>query len=318
MSRVHDALRRSEGTSPDLPASVEASAPAAVPMPITPNGVPTVVLPEWEEVLSKVQEVPFTPDTDAHLVDPNNPQAAPGEEFRTLRTRLNHLQTLSPIRTLVVTSASPAEGKSFAAINLAIAQAQLDGVRTILCDFDFRRPAVHSRLRLSREPGITDYLQGRAELHECIYKIKGMNLWVMPAGQSVINPLELLNLRECRNLIELLPKYFQWAILDTPPILYAADASLLSTITHGSVLVVRLGHTTIDTVTRAMQSLCTNNVIGTIVNGARQGELYSKYRYYRYYYEPRADGSAGPGGAPDLTPSFIALPGVAQPPIDPK
>jgi Mrp family chromosome partitioning ATPase len=78
-------------------------------------------------------------------------------------------------------------------------------------------------------------------------------------------------------------------VLDTPPILYAADASLMSTICHGSVLVVRLGHTTIDTVTRAMQSLCTNNVVGTIVNGARQGELYSRYRYYRYYYEPRKD-----------------------------
>lgn len=251
------------------------------------------------KVLADAKKVPFRPDRDAHLIDPDNPQVAPGEEFRTLRTRLNHLQTLSPIRSLVVTSASPAEGKSFAAINLALSQAQLDGQSTVLCDFDFRRPTVHTRLGLSRTPGLTDYLLGQAPLQDVIYKIDGLNLHVIPAGQSVINPLELLNLRECRNLLELLPKYFNWVVVDSPPILYAADASLLSTICHGSVLVVRLGHTTIDTVTRAMQSLCTNNVVGTIVNGARQGELYSRYRYYRYYYEPRKEGEGEP--APEET-----------------
>jgi protein-tyrosine kinase len=77
---------------------------------------------------------------------------------------------------------------------------------------------------------------------------------------------------------------FNGVILDSPPLLFAADANLLSTLCSGTVLVVRIGTTTIDSVTRAMQSLCENNVLGIIVNGARRGELYSKYTYYHSYY----------------------------------
>ena len=79
-------------------------------------------------------------------------------------------------------------------------------------------------------------------------------------------------------------------ILDTPPLLFAADANLLATLCHGTLLVVRIGATTIDSVTRAMQSLCENNVLGIVVNGARRGELYSKYTYYHsYYYKSEAE-----------------------------
>ena len=100
----------------------------------------------------------------------------------------------------------------------------------------------------------------------------------------MLNPLELLNLREMKGLLEELPKLFNWVFIDSPPLLFAADANLLSTMCDGTVLVVRIGTTTIDSVTRAMQSLCENNVLGIVVNGARRGELYSKYTYYHSYY----------------------------------
>jgi Mrp family chromosome partitioning ATPase len=90
-------------------------------------------------------------------------------------------------------------------------------------------------------------------------------------------------------LLDRLPTLFNWVILDSPPLLFAADANLLSTMCHGTLLVVRIGHTTIDSVTRAMQSLCNNNVLGIVVNGARRGELYSKYTYYHSYYTPKDD-----------------------------
>ena len=118
----------------------------------------------------------------------------------------------------------------------------------------------------------------------------------MPAGEAVINPLELLNLRDVKLLIDRLPTLFDWIILDSPPLLFAADASLLSTLCHGTLLVVRIGHTTIDSVTRAMQSLCNNNVLGIVVNGARRGELYSKYTYYHSYYTPKEAGEVEEGG----------------------
>jgi len=281
MSRVHDALRRAEqaGTfvptgSPAPAADKSATATATVEPQYTPA----------KGLLEMVQTIPFDPSRDALIIDPKHPHNAPSEEFRTLRTRLNHMQSLQPIHTAVVTSPSPAEGKSFAAVNLALAEAQLAGNFTLLCDFDFRRPIVHQLFQTDRGPGITDYLQGKCQLHEAMRRIGETNLFIMPAGEAVINPLELLNLKEVKELLDRLPSLFNWIILDSPPLLFAADANLLSTLCHGTILVVRIGATTIDSVTRAMQSLCQNNVLGIVVNGARRGELYSKYTYYHSYF----------------------------------
>jgi protein-tyrosine kinase len=281
MSRVHEALRRAEqsGVLP-APSSMRSAGPAASAAIADP-------VSEYDDLLSKVEEVPFRTATDSLLIDFARPHEAPMEEFRTLRTRLNHMKSLQPIHSIVITSPSPAEGKSLSAANLALAQAHLAGNATLLADFDFRRPIVHTMFGIDRSPGITDYLLGKVPLHKVIKRLAGTNLYIMPAGEAVINPLELLNLREVKVMVDRLPSLFNWIVLDSPPLLFAADASLLSTLCHGTLLVVRIGHTTIDSVTRAMQSLCNNNVLGIVVNGARRGELYSKYTYYHSYYTPK-------------------------------
>ncbi len=284
MSRVHDALRRAEqmGAPP-------AGSPVAAPTVPAGTTKPSSPVAAAQSFLNDVQEVAFTPAPEALLIDSSRPQDSPSEEFRSLRTRLNHLQTIQPIHTVVVTSPSPAEGKSFSAANLALAESHLVGNLTLLGDFDFRRPALHNLFQVERAPGATDYLLGQAPLAACMRKIAGTNLYVMPAGTAVKNPLELLNLREAKALLQELPKTFNWVILDSPPLLFSADANLLGTLADGTILVIRIGATTIDTVHRAMQSLCENNVLGVVVNGARAGELYSKYTYYysKYGYEEK-------------------------------
>ncbi|MBV6433757.1 MAG: hypothetical protein IANPNBLG_03976 [Bryobacteraceae bacterium] len=282
MSRVHDALRRAEQAGLLTPQPSNFTAPKSS---VTGRQVDVSL----RGILDQVKEIPFNPAPEVHLIDASRPHEAPMEEFRTLRTRLNHLQGLQPIHNIVITSPSPAEGKSFAAVNLAMAEAHLSNNLTLLADFDFRRPCVHNMFQIDRTPGITDYLLGKAKLPEVIRKVAGTNLYIMPAGEAVINPLELLNLAEVRSLLDNLPQLFNWVILDSPPLLFAADASLLSTLCHGTVLVVRIGSTTIDSITRAMASLCENNVLGIIVNGARRGELYSKYTYYHSYYYSKPD-----------------------------
>ncbi len=262
MSRVHDALRRAEQAgmlSPPAarPSAQDARAPVTTMLDAGPN---------LSGLLEQVEEVPFRAATDSLLIDITRPHEAPMEEFRTLRTRLNHMKSLQPIHSIVVTSPSPAEGKSLSAANLALAESHLAGNNTLLADFDFRRPIMHTMFGLDRSPGITDFLLGKAPLHKCIKKLAGTTLYIMPAGEAVINPLELLNLREVKLLMDRLPSLFNWIILDSPPLLFAADANLLSTLCHATLLVVRIGHTTIDSVTRAMQSLCNNNVLGIVVN----------------------------------------------------
>ena len=239
---------------------------------------------ELAGLLERIESIPYTPSPEASLIDSARPTEPPAEEFRSLRTRLNHLQTLQPIHSVVITSPSPAEGKSFTAANLALAQSHLEGNLTLLCDFDFRRPVVHNMFQMPRSPGATEYLQGKAQLHEIIRRVEGTNLYIMPAGEAVLNPLELLNLAEVKTLFDRLPSVFNWVILDSPPLLFAADANLMSTLAHGLLMVVRLGSTTIEVVTRAIGSLCQNNILGIVVNCAQKSELYSKYTYYHSYY----------------------------------
>jgi len=231
-------------------------------------------------LLDDVVEVPFAPAPESHLLDLLKSHETPAEEFRTLRTRLNHLQTLQPLHTVIVTSPSPAEGKTFTAVNLALAESHLAENYVLLADFDLRRPIIHNLFQTERSPGLSDYLTGQCAFSAALRKIGGMNLYFLPAGSPVKNPLELLNLKQAKNLFEELPQLFHWAIFDTPPLLFSADANLLATLADGTVLVVKIGTTTFDNVTRAIQSLCENNVLGIVANGARASELYSKYTYY--------------------------------------
>ena len=295
MSRVHDALRRAEqgvpyqdsGPTPPPAAVEEPQPPPRRPPELTPstlNGspgsLPPVRLNIHPGMLAEVKMLPFRPAPESHLLDLNNSHETPAEEFRTLRTRLNHLQTLQPLHTIVVTSPSPAEGKSFTAVNLALAQSHLAESSVLLADFDLRRPIMHNLFQIDRAPGLSDYLTGQCSFPQALRRLEGMNLYLLPAGSPVKNPLELLNMRQAKVLFEELPRSFNWAIFDTPPLLFSADANLLATLADGTILVVKIGSTTFDNVTRAMQSLCENNVLGIVANGARASELYSKYTYY--------------------------------------
>jgi protein-tyrosine kinase len=289
MSRIHEALRKAVQENSDLPkppaSKVEALSRAfddARPLGTAveePVAFTDLDLDGFGELIRNAREIAFDPPADALLIHPAKPREAPSEEFRTLRTRLNHLQTAHSLRTLVITSPSPAEGKSFTAANLAITQAQLVGKRVLLADFDFRRPNIHTAFQIDCSPGITDFLVGQATLGDIIQKVAGLNLYLMTAGSSVPNPLELLNLRECKNLIDQMRDHFDWVILDSPPLLFAADANLLASMCDGAILVVRIGATTFDAVSRAVPSLSENNILGVVVNGARRGELYNKYAY---------------------------------------
>src|SRR5579862_8653230 len=151
---------------------------------------------------------------------------APGEEFRTLRTRLEQFQAPRIIQTILLASPSPGDGKSYTAANLGLAEAQLADNPTLLCDFDLRNPILHKVFRVDRAPGISDYLLGKADLHETLRRIGGSNLFVMPAGDVAVSPLELLHLKEVRKMMGRLRTAFRRILLDSPALLVASDASL--------------------------------------------------------------------------------------------
>jgi len=219
-----------------------------------------------------VRTVPFRPSPDTVLLDPLRPLQTPSEEFGTLRTSLAHLKAGPGIRTILVTSSSPEEGKSFTAANLALAEAQLADNPTLLCDFDLRWPSLHRIFQIDRGPGLSDYLLGQAKLAEVIQRIGDSSLFVMTAGAPVLSPLELLHLGQTRRLLIDLSNLFRCVILDSPPLLSASDASLLATLVDGTLLVARLDVTRVDAMGHAIQSLGQNNVLGIIANGGREGQ----------------------------------------------
>src|ERR1041385_2768017 len=257
MSRVHEALRRAEAfreaggdhvAPPEsdplsLVVTVE-KGDSELEFPLESPGsghrsglagpVPKQLEVDWRNFLSRCKAVPFRPAPETHLIDVERPHDVPAEEFRSLRTRLNHLQSQQDLHSIVVTSASPAEGKSFTAVNLALAQAQLE-TPVLLADLDLRRPVVHNLFQCERTPGFSDFLLAEKPLEECIRKIERTNLYFLPAGSQVKNPLELLNMRHVKHTLEGFRKIFNWIILDTPPLLFSADANLLSTLTDGTL-----------------------------------------------------------------------------------
>jgi receptor protein-tyrosine kinase len=196
---------------------------------------------------------------------------APSEEFRTLRTRLEQLQATRAIQAVLLASPSRGDGKSFTAANLALAEAQLADNPTLLCDFDLRNPVQQRVFRINRSPGISDYLAGKAELHEAMRRIGNSNLFVMPAGEPVINPLELLHVKRVRRLMNSLRNAFRWILMDSPCLLGASDANLLAALADGTLLVTRMGATTPDSMIRAIGSLGQDNILGIIANGANAG-----------------------------------------------
>ncbi len=210
--------------------------------------------------LELVTSVPFGASSDVLLLDAS-------EEFRTLRTRLEQLQSTRTIQTVLVTSPSPGEGKSFTAANLALAEAQLADNSTLLCDFDLRNPILHSVFHFDRSPGISDYLSGKVDLQEALRRIGDSNLFVMPAGEVAINPLGLLHLKEVRRLMDRLRNTFRWILLDSPALLVASDANLLAALADGTLLVTRIGVTSADSMGRAIGSLGEDNILGIVANG---------------------------------------------------
>ena len=146
MSRVHDALRRAEQSPVSTLPEITRNVPEDAHQNVVSATTDAPVSADW---LAKCREIPFNPAQESHLVNFLRPSNAPTEEFRTLRTRLNHMKKLQPIHTLVVTSASPTEGKSFTAANLAMVEANLADNPTLLADFDLRRPVLHDLFQTS-------------------------------------------------------------------------------------------------------------------------------------------------------------------------
>jgi len=226
-----------------------------------------------------------------HL-DPNvnvfvNPESSAqgSEQFRTLRSRLYQMRSNQPLRTLLVTSSIPTEGKTFVTNNLAQAIIRQPDRRALIIDADLRRSRLHVPLGAPSSPGLTDYLRGTADITSIIQQGQEGNLCFIPGGDEVTNPSELIANGRMKMLLDRLAPIFDWIILDSPPCLLVADASILADLCDGVLLVARAGVTPAATAQRACQELRGRNVVGVVLNAMQDSHKYhSDYYYYGYGY----------------------------------
>lgn len=188
------------------------------------------------------------------LIVSDSPRSVRSEAFRQLRTNLQFVQVDGPLRSLVLTSSVPKEGKSTTACNLAIAMAQT-GVRVCLVEGDLRRPRIADYLGVESAVGMTDVLIGRVPLEDALQSWGGGMLEVLPSGPLPPNPSELLSSRGMGELMKSLEHRFDLVLVDAPPLLPVTDGAILSTLTDGAVLCVRARITRKDQLEQAVEAL---------------------------------------------------------------
>jgi polysaccharide biosynthesis transport protein len=226
----------------------------------------------------------------AELISHNMPQSQMSEAFRALRTSLLLSQADHPPQVILMTSALPREGKTTAAVNLAVTLAQL-GDKTLLVDADLRKPGINRALSLvdGKHAGLSSYLAGVSSLDLITVPHPAItNLAAIPTGPIPPNPADLLSSRRLTELISELRSRYKFVVIDSPPIMAATDAVILSVLVDGVLMVVRSGETPKEAFVRTRDLLAgvKCHMLGVVLNAvdASSPDYYYSYRYYPYSY----------------------------------
>jgi protein-tyrosine kinase len=213
------------------------------------------------------------------LISITNPKSPISEQYRTIRTNIQFSTVDNDIRSLMVTSSGPGEGKSTTTANLAVVFAQ-QGKKVLMIDGDLRKPTVHYTFRLNNHIGLTNVLTKQATMEKAIRETDQENLYVLPSGPIPPNPAELLGSRTMEEVLAIATEQFDLVIFDTPPVLAVTDAQVLANQCNGVVLVVSSGKTENEAAVKAKELLVNANakLLGVVLNNKEQKD--SQYYYY--------------------------------------
>ncbi|MEI6310520.1 MAG: polysaccharide biosynthesis tyrosine autokinase, partial [bacterium] len=225
-----------------------------------------------------------------------DPKSSAAEGFRTLRTNLQFLSANPSFRSLVITSPTPAEGKSTISVNLAASMAQV-GQKVVLIDADLRRPSLHYTFSRRMSPGLSNYLVGKADLATILQETTVPNLKLIASGPLPPMPAELLASVRMQVLLAELAGQTEMVIIDTPPAIAVSDAAILATQVDGIVMVITCGRTTRDQARAALQALENAGVkpLGVVMNQVDRRKGYGYYYFYYRRYYPSVQGNTDTG-----------------------
>lgn len=219
------------------------------------------------------------------------PDSIAAEAYRSLRTRVQFSRAdKDSLKTILITSPAPQEGKTTVAINLAGSFA-LANKKTLIVDCDLRRPRLHQVLERDKKPGLIDYLVGDYKLNQVISPTEINGLYIITSGTIPPNPSEMLDSKQMENFLSEIRNQYDYIILDSPPIVAVTDAEILAKKVDSSILVISADVTEIAMLDRALQLLKhdNSNIIGTVLNNFSTKPGYKSYYKYYYYYSTKSE-----------------------------
>jgi capsular exopolysaccharide synthesis family protein len=304
MSRIHEALQRAylERGKISVSGDVDVVERAEV-------------VPEFEELKpppAKVQvaleDVARYPWNPSMLSFPTLAERGAGvEQFRSLRSHIYQARYEAPLKTILIASGLPGEGKSFVAANLAMSLARNSIHNILLIDGDLRRPTLHTLLGAPNSKGLSDFLEGTAGVGDIMQRDKGYgdgasdgernisNLTLIPSGKTSDRSSELVANHRIEELIATLSPQFDWIVIDGPPVLAVTDAVELARAADAVLLVARAASTPYEVAQRTKAAFGTARVLGYVLNDVKEAPRTGSYNYsYNYYHqnEPKGVGQA--------------------------
>jgi capsular exopolysaccharide synthesis family protein len=312
MSRIHEALKKAaeeraakvatevEAVVAEVPSEQKLTSmlrpEVAVALSIAPPAAPPKASPRivtgvgvtpgfsYEELLKRGVQAEWKLDPSNSVFLNSRPGEGGPERFRTLRSRLYKMASTRKLKKVLITSSVAAEGKTFVASNLAQSIIQQPELRVLLIDGDLRSPGLHLLFGAQSCPGLSDYLRGEADEYGIIQKGSKENLFLIPGGNLVSNPSELLLSDRMKQLLNTVTPVFDWIIVDSPPTLPVHDASLLADMVDGVLFVIRAGSTDVEIVERTAAEFQGKNLLGVVLNRVQKTDSYGE-QYENYYGE---------------------------------
>jgi capsular exopolysaccharide synthesis family protein len=248
----------------------------------TSESSPSVELPQNEErpqPFSQFQSLQVSLTPQSRLVSLTDTGTPAAEAFRLLGVRLRHLRRERALKKVLITSTIPQEGKSMIAGNLACTLAQRTQQKVLVIEGDLRRPSLARMFGIGRNLGLSEWLKNECSFAASIYRLEGQNLWILPAGSAPSNALELLQSGRLSTLMDQLSVWFDWIIIDSPPVLPLADTSVWMRFADGILLATREGITQKQQLRRGVEAIEPKKLIGALINSSKHAAN-SDYYYY--------------------------------------
>jgi len=279
MSRIFEALQQAKSET-----AAQAATPAPIPVPTPADTPQDISIPGLEQIR------PFSIRTlpEHRLVVMTDEHSLAAEKIRVLSTRLRNIQQRRQIKKVLITSSISGEGKSVISANLALTLAMRGRRKTLLIGGDLRRPSLGKLFGTAEVPGLTEWWRAGGVVRDYMRRVEGVPLWLLPAGDGLEQPLEILQSERFAKLMAQIGEWFDCIIVDSPPLTPMADSGVWMNLVDGVLLVVRAGKTPKRLMQKTVDSVEKDKLLGIVVNSA------TETNQHHYYYYSKAGQEAQP------------------------